>query len=62
MIDLGNEGPGLAFHSMDLGHVSERSVGNDFGVMVSGKGPHKPEFSYGIVRIHSLMTYKDLIE
>ena len=30
--------------------------------MLKGKGPHKPEFAYGIVRIHSLMIYTDLIE
>ena len=27
-----------------------------------GKGPHKPEFAYQIVRIHSLMIYTDVIE
>ena len=27
-----------------------------------GKGPHKAEFAYDIVRIHSLMIYTDLIE
>ena len=26
------------------------------------KGPHKPDFAYDIVRIHSLMIYIDLIE
>ena len=30
--------------------------------MLRGKGPHIPEFVYGIVRIHSLMIYTDLIE
>ena len=30
--------------------------------MLKGKGPHKPEFAYDIVRIHSLMIYTDLIE
>ena len=30
--------------------------------MLRGKGPHKPEFDYDIVRIHSLMIYTDLIE
>ena len=37
-------------------------VMNKFGVMLRGKGPHKPEFAYDIVRIHSLMIYTDLIE
>ena len=30
--------------------------------MLRGKRPHKPEFGYDIVRIHSLMIYTDLIE
>ena len=30
--------------------------------MLRAKGPHKPEFAYDIVRIHSLMIYTDLIE
>ena len=30
--------------------------------MLRGKGPHKSEFPYEIVRIHSLMIYTDLIE
>ena len=30
--------------------------------MLRGKGPHKPEFAYDTVHIHSLMIYTDLIE
>ena len=30
--------------------------------MLRGKGPHKPELAYDIVRIHSLMINTDLIE
>ena len=30
--------------------------------MLRGKGPHKLEFAYDIVRIQSLMIYTDLIE
>ena len=30
--------------------------------MLRGKGPHKQEFAYDIVRIKSLMIYTDLIE
>ena len=30
--------------------------------MLRGKGHHKPDFAYDIVRIHSLMIYTDLIE
>ena len=61
-IYLGNEGSGLAILSTDLGHIFGSNVGNEFGVMLRRKGPHKPEFAYDIVRIHSLMIYTDLIE
>ena len=61
-IYLANEGSGLAFFSTDLGHIFGSNVGNEFGVMLRRKGPHKPEFAYDIVRIHSLMIYTDLIE
>ena len=30
--------------------------------MLGGKGPHRPEFVYDIVRIHSPMIYTELIE
>ena len=59
---LANEGSGLAFFSTDLGHNFGSIVGNDFGVMLRRKGPHKPEFAYDIVPIHSLMIYTDPIE
>ena len=61
-IYLANEASGLAFYSTDLGHMFGSNVGNEFGVMFRRKGPHKPEFAYDIVRIHSLMIYTDLIE
>ena len=54
-IYLAKEGSGLAFFSTDLGHIFWSSFGNEFGVMLRTKGPHKPEFAYDIVRIHSLM-------
>ena len=60
-IYLANEGSGLAFTSTDLGHIFGKIVGKEFGVMMRGKGPHKPEFAYDIVRIRSLMIYTDLI-
>ena len=47
---------------MDLGHILGSNVGNEFGVMLRGKGPHKPDFAYDVGRIHSLMIYTDLIE
>ena len=59
---LANEGSGLAFFSTDLGHNFGSNVGNECGVLLRRKGPHKPEFAYDIVRIHSLMIYTDLIE
>ena len=52
-IYLANEGSGLAFFSTDLGHIFGSNVGNEFGVMLRGKGLHKPEFAYDIVRILS---------
>ena len=61
-IHLANETSGLAFFSTDLGHIFGSNVGNEFGVMLKGKGPYEPEFAYDIVRIHSLMIYTDLIE
>ena len=59
---LANEASGLAFFSTDLGHIFGSNVGNEFGVMLKGNGPHKPENAYDIVRIPSLMIYTDLIE
>ena len=61
-IYLANEGSGLAFFSTDLGHIFGSNVGNEFGVMLRGKGPHKAKFANDIVRIHSRMIYTDLIE
>ena len=62
VIILANDTSGLAFCSTDLGHIFGNNVGNEFGVLMIGKGPHEPEFAYDIVRIHSLMTYSDLVE
>ena len=61
-IYLANEVSGLAFFSTSLGHIFGSNIGNEFGVMLRGKVPHKPEFAYHIVRIHSLMIYINLIE
>ena len=61
-IYLANERSGLAFFSTDLGHIFGSNVGNEFGVMLRGKGAHKTKFVYDIIRIHSLMIYTDLIE
>ena len=61
-IYLANEASGLAFFSIDLGYIFGSNFGNEFRVMLRRKCPHKPEFAYDIVRIHSLMIYTDLIE
>ena len=62
VIILANDTSGLAFCSTDLGHIFGNNVGNEFGVLMIGKGPHEPEFACDIVRIHSLMIYSDLVE
>ena len=62
VILLANDTSGLAFCSTDLGHIFGNNVGNEFGVLMIGEGPHEPEFAYDIVRIHSLMIYSDLVE
>ena len=59
---LANDTSGLAFCSTDLGHIFGNNVGNEFGVMMIGRGPHEPELAYDIVRSHSLMIYSDLVE
>ena len=61
-IKLANDTYGLAFCSIDLGHVFGNNVGNEFGVLMVGKGPHEPDFAYEIVRIHSLIVYSNLVE
>ena len=58
---LANDTSGFAFCSTDLGHIFGNNVGNEFGVLMIGKGPHGPQFAY-TVRIHSLMIYSDLVE
>ena len=59
---LANDSSGIAFYSTDLGHIFGNNVGNEFGVLMIGKGPHEPEFAYNIVRIHSLMIYSNIVE
>ena len=48
---LANDTSGLAFCStdLDLGHIFGSNVGNQFGVLMKGKGPHEPQFAYDIV-------------
>ena len=59
---LANEESSIAFFSTNLGHIIGGDVGNDLGILMSGKGPHEPTFAYDIVRIHSLMIYTDIVE
>ena len=52
-IYFANERSGLAFFCTNLGHILGFNVGNEYGVMLRGKGPHKPEMVDDIVRKHS---------
>ena len=62
VIILANDTSGLAICSTDLGHIFGNNVGNEFGILMIGKGPHEPQFAHDIVCIHSLMIYSDLVE
>ena len=62
VIMLANDSSGLAFCSTDLGHIFVKNVGNEFGVMLIGKGPHEPKSAFDVVRIQSLMIYSDIVE
>ena len=62
VIILANDTSGGAFCSTDLSHIFGNNVGNQFEVLMKGKGPHEAQFAYDIVRIHSLMIYSDLVE
>ena len=59
---LANDTSGLAFCSTDLGNIFGNNVGNQFGLLMMGKGSYEPQFVYDIVLIHSLMIYSDLVE
>ena len=52
VIILANDTSGLAFCSTNLGHIFGNKVGNQFGVLMKGKGPHEPQIAHDIVRIH----------
>ena len=62
VFNLANDTSGLPFCSTDLGHIFGNNVGNQFGVLMKGKGAHEPQFACDIVRIHSLMIYSNLVE
>ena len=61
-IHLANDIAGLVFVSVDLEHFFADIDGKEFGLMVRGKGPHKPKFDFNIVRIHSFSIYTNLFE
>ena len=61
-IHFANERSGLAFFGTDLAHIFGSNDDNGFGVMLRGKGTHKPETAYSLVRIHSLMIYTVIME
>ena len=49
--------------SADLSHIFGCDLEqNQTGVIMKGKGPHYPQYSYDIIRVHSLMIYSDIIE
>ena len=49
--------------SADLSHIFGCDLEqNQTGVIRKGKSPHHPQYSYDIIRIHSLMKYSDIIE
>ena len=59
---LANEGSGLVFFSTRWGEIFGDIVDNASAVLLRGKGTHKREIAYDIVRIHPLVMYTDLIE
>ena len=49
--------------SADLSHIFGCDLEqNQTGVIMKGKSPHYPQYSYDIIRLHSLMIYSDIIE
>ena len=48
--------------SIDLGQIFGGDVRKDRGILILGRGPHKPLFAYDIVRFHSFMIYSDIVE
>lgn len=60
---LPNESSKLIIQSADLSHIFGCDlISNEMGVYITGKGPHNPQYSYDIVRIHSLLIYTDIVE
>ena len=49
--------------SSDFSHVFGCDLERNQTVIIrKGKGPHYPQYSYDIIRIHSLIIYSDIIK
>ena len=49
--------------SSDLSHVFGCDLERNQAVIIrKGKGPHYPQYSYDIIRIHSLIFYSDIVK
>ena len=49
--------------SSDLNYIFSCDLEqNQTGVIMKGKGPHNPQYSYDIITIHSLMIYSVIVE
>ena len=59
---LVNDESCLVISSIYLGNIFRGDVRNDLGILMLGKGPHKPLFAHNFLRIHSLIIYTDSVE
>ena len=51
------------FQNADLSHIFGCDLEqNQTGVLMKGKLPDYPQYSYDVIRIHSLMIYSDIME
>ena len=50
----------ILIFSTTLRHFFRSIADFEFGLVLRTKGPHKPDFAYDIVRIHSILIYTDL--
>ena len=49
--------------SADLSHIFGCDLErNQTRIIMKGKGPHYPRYSYDIIRTHSLLVYSDITE
>ena len=53
----------IIIQSADLSHIFGCELEqNQTGVIMKGKGPLYPQYSYDVIRMYSLMIYNDIIE